>query len=74
MKRLVIMKRFCALAVLTFATGVAQADLSNGSFETGDLSGWSTVIPSGGAVTVTEHHADTTAMGTGTMSWGSTDG
>ena len=64
----------CTLAVLTFSTGITQADLSNNSFETGDLSGWSTAVPSGGSVSVVKSHADTTGKGTGTTSWASTDG
>jgi len=34
----------CAIVTLLLAVGSAKADLSNGSFETGDLTGWSTFI------------------------------
>ena len=64
----------CALAVLLVAAGSAQADLSNGSFETGNLAGWSTAVPSGASVGIATSHTDATGAGTGTMSWGSTDG
>ncbi len=61
----------CALAVLISAAG-AQAGLTNGSFESGDLTGWSAVIPAGASINVVASHSD--PGGTGTTSWGPTDG
>ena len=62
------------LVVAVLAAGSAQAGLNNGSFETGDLTGWTAVVPSGASASVVTSHADTTGFGTGTTSWGSTDG
>ena len=68
MKKLIMI---CALAVLISAAG-AQAGLTNGSFESGDLTGWSAVIPAGASINVVASHSD--PGGTGTTSWGPTDG
>ena len=35
----------CTLAVLFLAVGGVQADLTNGGFETGDLTGWTSTVP-----------------------------
>ena len=76
MKRLIMI---CALAVLISTAG-AQAGLTNGSFETGDLTDWSAVIPIGASVSVVASHTDTTWPGgvppvvPGVTSWGPTDG
>ena len=76
MKKLIMI---CALAVLILTAG-AQAGLTNGSFETGDLTGWSAIVPSGASVSVVASHADTTWPGgvppvvPGVTSWGPTDG
>ncbi len=70
----------CALSVLIMVAGSAQADLVNGSFETTDLTGWSTVTPAGSSVTVVTSHADITwpsgvsPVVQGTTSWAPTDG
>jgi len=69
MKKLILV---CAIACL-FACS-AQAGFTNGSFETGDLTGWSAVVPSGASISVVASHADTTGSGTGITSWNPTDG
>jgi hypothetical protein len=77
MKKLIMI---CAAAVLIVATGSAQAGLINGSFETGDLTGWTAVVPSGASASVVISHTDTTWPGgvppvvPGVTSWGPTDG
>ena len=68
MKKLIMI---CALAVLISAVG-AQAGLTNGSFESGDLTGWSAIVPSGASISVVTSHSD--PGGTGVTSWGPTDG
>ena len=76
MKKLIMI---CALAVLILAAG-AQAGLTNGSFESGDLTGWTAVLPTGAYATVVTSHTDTTWPGgvppvvPGVTSWGPTDG
>lgn len=64
----------CALAVLILAAGSAQADLSNPSFETGTLMGWSTTIPSLASVSVVTGHTDSVPGAGGETSWAPTDG
>jgi len=78
MKQLMII---CVSAVLLLAAGNTQAGVTNGSFETGDLTGWTPVIPSGASVNVVASHADPmTNIGGdgpvvyGTTSWVPTDG
>jgi len=68
MKKLIMI---CALAVLILAAG-AQAGPTNGSFESGDLTGWSAIIPAGASISVVPSHSD--LGGTGVTSWGPTDG
>lgn len=63
---------FCALAVWVIPAPRAQAAVTNGSFETGDLTGWSWIIPEGASIDVVTGHAD--PEGTGTTSWAPTDG
>ena len=50
------MKKFlvflCAGLMFIGMTGAANATLINGGFETGDLSGWSSYVPSGGIANV----------------------
>jgi hypothetical protein len=41
-----------SMLVLTFGIGVADANIINGGFETGNLSGWQSSIPSGGSASV----------------------
>ena len=69
MKRVVAV---CALAVWMMPAPRAQAAVTNGSFETGDLTGWSWTIPAGASIDVVTSHSD--PGGTGTTSWGPTDG
>ena len=60
------------LSIVFLAAGSVRAGLTNTSFETGDLTGWSTVIPSGASINVVLSHS--ALGGTGTTSWGPTDG
>ncbi len=62
----------CALALWMMAAPRAQAAVTNGSFETGDLTGWSWTIPAGASIDVVTSHSD--PGGTGTTSWAPTDG
>ncbi|MGB2866200.1 MAG: hypothetical protein WBC05_22900 [Sedimentisphaerales bacterium] len=76
MKKLIMI---CALAVLIIAAGNAQAGLTNGSFESGDLTGWTVIVPSGASVSVVASHTDTNIGGVppvvpGVTAWGPTDG
>lgn len=77
MKRLILI---CFVIGLILTTPRAQANLTNGSFETGDLTGWSALVPSGGSISVITNHADTGTYPvapfapTGTTSWAATDG
>jgi hypothetical protein len=50
----------------------AQAAVTNGSFETGDLTGWSATIPTGASIDIVTSHSD--PGGTGVTSWAPTDG
>ena len=64
--------------VLIVAAPNAQA-IDNGSFETGDLTGWTTVLPAGGTAGAVTSHADTTPgvfppVVPGVTSCGPTDG
>ena len=61
------------LAVVVLATGSVRAGLTNGSFETGDLTGWTAIIPYGASISVVASHADNSG-GTGITSWNPTDG
>jgi hypothetical protein len=71
MKRMIII---CISAVLMFATGSTQAGLTNGSFETGDLTGWMVDLPPEGSVDVVTSHSEPIPPATGTTSWAPTDG
>ena len=69
------------MAVVVLTAGSVRAGLTNDSFESGDLTGWSTVVPSGATVSVVASHADpmTNVGGDGpivygTTSWAPTDG
>ena len=62
----------CALIVWTMLALKAQAAVTNGSFETGDLTGWSWTVPAGASIDVVTSHSD--PGGTGTTSWAATDG
>ncbi|UCC97075.1 MAG: hypothetical protein JSW66_14660 [Phycisphaerales bacterium] len=62
----------CVLAALVVPGSGVRAAVTNGSFETGDLTGWSWTIPAGASIDVVTSHSDPT--GTGTTSWGPTDG
>jgi hypothetical protein len=79
-----MMKKIIMIFVLVIAVlsvGSTQAGVINGSFETGDLTGWTTVVPSGASVSVVASHTDpmTNVGGDGpivygTTSWSPTDG
>jgi len=60
----------CALAVLILAAGSVQADLTNGGFETGDFTGWTTSVPGGASALVTTAHME----GVGNTIWTPTEG
>ena len=64
MKKLITI---CTVAILVLGTSIAQANLTNGGFETGDLSGW--------AATPSYVSAVTSAAGlAGTPDWSPVDG
>jgi len=70
MKRLA---RITTVAVVVFsAAAMLEASPTNPGFETGDLTGWSTSIPSGASLTVVTTHED--ALGRGTTSWTAAEG
>lgn len=69
MKKLLVV---CALAALLMPVSRARAGPTNGSFETGDLTGWSWTVPAGASIDVVTGHSD--PGGTGVTSWGPTDG
>jgi len=77
MKKMMII---CISAVLLLVAGSTQAGVTNGSFETGDLTGWTAVLPIGGSASIVAAHADTTWPGgvppvvPGVTAWGPTDG
>jgi len=71
MKKLIMI---CALTIMILAVSGAQASLTNGSFETGDISGWTAVLPFGGSVNVVTVHSEPVPPATGTTSWAPTDG
>lgn len=69
------MKKIIMIFVLVIAVlsvGGTQAGVINGSFETGDLTGWTAVVPDGASINVVASHSD--LGGTGMTSWGPTDG
>jgi hypothetical protein len=68
-----------ALAIVVLAAGSVRAGLTNGSFETGDLTGWTAIVPVGASASVVLSHTDTNIGGVvpvvpGVTSWGPTDG
>jgi hypothetical protein len=69
MKRLMFVN---IVAGLMFTASSSQANLTNGSFETGDLSGWTAILPVGGSASVVTDHSNLT--GAGTTSWAPSDG
>jgi hypothetical protein len=69
MKRLMLVNIIIG-SVLAFSS--AQANLTNGSFETGDLTGWTAVLPVGGSASVVTGHSN--LNGSGTTSWAPSDG
>jgi hypothetical protein len=71
MKKLTII---CIVVFSMFAAGSTQAGLTNGSFETGDLTGWTVVLPVGASVDVVTGHSEPVPPATGTTSWAPTDG
>lgn len=62
------------VAGLMFVTASSQANLTNGSFETGDLTGWTAVLPVGGFASVFTNYNESTPSATGTTNWSPTDG
>jgi len=62
----------CTLAVLFLAVGGVQADLTNGGFETGNLTGWTSTVPPGASVTVVSNHNE--VGGQPPPSWAPTEG
>jgi hypothetical protein len=60
------------VAGLMFTASSSQANLTNGSFETGDLSGWTAILPVGGSASVVTDHSN--LNGAGTTSWAPSDG
>jgi len=69
------MKRFIlvyAAAGLMLAASSVQANLTNGSFEAGDITEWTTVLFLGGSTSVVSGHSK--PGGSGTTSWTTTDG
>lgn len=71
MKRLILVY---VVAGLMFATSSSHANLTNGSFETGDLTGWTAVLPVGGFANVFTNYSESNTSATGTTSWSPTDG
>lgn len=68
MKRLILVY---VVAGLMLAASSVQANLTNGSFETGDLEDWTAVLPVGGSASVVNDHSN--LSGSGTTSRASTD-
>lgn len=62
----------CALAAWIMPVLSAQAAVTNGSFETADLAGWSWTIPAGASIDVVASHSD--PDGTGTTNWTPAEG
>jgi len=62
------------LVIIVLSAGSAQAGVANGSFETGDLTGWTTILPPEASVSVVTNHSDLCGSGTGTTSWAPADG
>jgi hypothetical protein len=60
------------LAALFLAVGNTQADLTNGGFETGGFTGWTTSVPSGASATVVSKHNE--VGGQPPPSWTPTEG
>ena len=71
MKRLILLT---VAAGIMFAASNTQANLTNGSFETGDITGWTADLPVGGFANVVTAHSDTASWATGTTSWNPADG
>jgi len=69
MKRLILVY---VVAGLMLAASSVKANLTNGSFETGDLKDWTAVLPVGGSASVVNGHSN--LSGSGTTSRASTDG
>ena len=55
------MKKFlvflCAILLVFGVAGTASATLINGGFESGDFTGWTTYVPSGGSANVVTGHS-----------------
>jgi len=63
---------FFVLVIAVLSVGSSQAGLTNGSFETGDLTGWTVILPVDASASVVTGHSD--PGGTGTTNWVATDG
>ena len=71
MRRLILLY---VVAGMIFAPSTSKANLTNGSFETGDITGWTAVLPVGGFANVLTNYSDNAYTATGTTSWSPTDG
>jgi hypothetical protein len=62
------------VAFSAFLSGQALAGLTNGSFETGDLTGWTAAKTGGSGYSASVVSSHTSATGSPPMSWSPTDG
>ena len=62
------------LAIVVLGTGSVRAGIDNGSFETGDLTGWMVDLPPEGSASAITGHSEPVPPATGTTSWAPTDG
>ncbi len=81
MNRIITCAFKLALIIEIVFCSLANANIVNGSFETGDLTGWSAVIPVGGSINIVGSHTDPMTYSDwggptvyGTTSWTPTEG